>query len=435
MGPPTACLLAQPEGARRDTITIALTEPVNPADAPVPANRAERLVFAQLYEPLVRTNCRGVLEPALGVSWSPQDGGPGWMVTLPADAHFADGAPVTAAEVVAGWRERGGTDVAGAATPLGATAVAPIAQAATALGDRRIAVALPAAAAHDSGPAGLGGLGFAATRAGRGAWPVGTGPYVIDSIDAGRAPERQLVARPIEADSALPVLRFILALGADPRDLLDAGADVLLTDDPAVLAYAASRAALETVALPWDRTYVLVAHAGSPAAAPFTPETRAGLARDAVRIEARAADSDSAALACTPSGAHSKAPVSAASPRAPRILYARGDTVARDLAARLVALGRAGPDARAVGVEPDALARAVREGSAAGAVLSLPHRPETLCSAAAAWAPPDFSVEPLIDVRAHAVIRRGTPMPTVDADGTLRWTAAGVPPDSDVATP
>src|SRR5512134_1217194 len=39
--------------------TVALTDRVDPANAPRPSNDAERVLFRQLYETLVHADCRG----------------------------------------------------------------------------------------------------------------------------------------------------------------------------------------------------------------------------------------------------------------------------------------------------------------------------------------------------------------------------------------
>ena len=55
----------------------------------------------------------------------------------------------------------------------------------------------------------------------------------------------------------VPGIRFLVASG-DPRDLLDAGADLLLTRDPATLDYAATLPHFQSVPLAWQRTHVLL---------------------------------------------------------------------------------------------------------------------------------------------------------------------------------
>src|SRR5438309_10855097 len=101
----TACLIAAGRPASRDTVTIALTEPVDPAHAPLPRNVAERFVFAQLYETLIHVDCQGRVLPALARSWEQGPDGH-WTVTLRSDARFWDGAPVTTRDALASWRAR-----------------------------------------------------------------------------------------------------------------------------------------------------------------------------------------------------------------------------------------------------------------------------------------------------------------------------------------
>jgi hypothetical protein len=380
--PGNACALLGAPEPTRDSLTLGLAEPVDPAHAPVPTNRAERLLFAQLYEPLVRLDCTGALRPALAESWQSDDGGTSWVLTLRPDARFADGSPVTAADVVQGWRGRPG--IAGA----------------SALGDRRVAVTLAVPAPE--GPFALAQPEYAVAKQRPGAWPLGTGPYQLDG--GARL-----------ATGARPALLIRRTAGSDPRDLLDGGADLLVTDDPTALAYARQRNELTVVSLPWDRHYLFAVPAGAGGAAPLSPEGQAALARDAVRVEARPAElvrCDRATPEPSPSGtvaAHS-API--------RIVYPRGDPVARDLAARLLALGRTGPGGRAVGLGPDELEAAMRAGRDAAVVALAGSR--AACMMPEAWSR-ELMLLPLIDTRAAAVVRRGAAAPLVDADGTLRW--------------
>ena len=97
-----ACLLDAGRGGRGPTVTVALTDSVDPVHVPVPRNDAERLVFGQLYETLVRVDCEGHAVPGLAASWSSSDGGRRWTLTLRDQAQFWDGAPVTARDVVVG---------------------------------------------------------------------------------------------------------------------------------------------------------------------------------------------------------------------------------------------------------------------------------------------------------------------------------------------
>ena len=100
------CELAPGPVAAAGTLTVALPGSVDPAHAPVPATDAERLVFPQLYEPLVHIDCAGRMVPGLAESWSVDSGGRRWTFTLRRDAQFWDGAPVTAQDVLSSWRTR-----------------------------------------------------------------------------------------------------------------------------------------------------------------------------------------------------------------------------------------------------------------------------------------------------------------------------------------
>ena len=152
----TACLIAAGRPASRDTVTIALTEPVDPAHAPLPRNVAERFLFAQLYETLIHVDCQGRVLPALAGSW--EQGAAGrWTVTLRSDARFWDGAPVTARDVLTAWRARDSS----------------LAQSIAVLDERALSIdpsgrsfqrfADPALAVTKSAPGG--------------GWPIGTGQY------------------------------------------------------------------------------------------------------------------------------------------------------------------------------------------------------------------------------------------------------------------
>jgi len=84
----TACVLAAGLVQPTDTLTVALLGSVDPAHAPVAVSDAERLVFAQLYEPLVHVDCAGRVVPGLADSWRVDSGGRRWTFTLRRDAQF-----------------------------------------------------------------------------------------------------------------------------------------------------------------------------------------------------------------------------------------------------------------------------------------------------------------------------------------------------------
>src|SRR5881628_1191196 len=103
IAPPSACDLPGDSTAHADTLTVAAPGAVDPAHAPIPVTTAERVLFRQLYETLLRVDCEGHLHPALAASWSSSDGGRTWTVTLADGAIFWDGVPVSARDVLAAW--------------------------------------------------------------------------------------------------------------------------------------------------------------------------------------------------------------------------------------------------------------------------------------------------------------------------------------------
>jgi extracellular solute-binding protein (family 5) len=384
-GGATGCLLAPASSpgaaARAPLITVAVTDSVDPAHVPVGRNDAERLVFRQLYETLVRFDCEGRAVPALAESWTSSEGGRRWAFTLRADAQFWDGAPVTSRDVVVGKGGAGYT-----LTPI----------------DARI-VGVWLARGSDDVPRFLADPALAVMKAApSGDWPIGTGRYWVTGATA--------TPQEIRAhSSAGDTLLFRQASGNDPRDLLDAGVDVLLTRDRSVTDYAATQPAFAVVELPWDRIYVY--------AAAEPPTIRLDGLEQSVRGEARRPQGGGFwwedLRACGPPSA--AAPTPATGTR--RIAYVRGDPAARDLAGRIAALGRG----TATGQSPADFSRSLTAGTAAGYVLALPRAVPDACRATRDLLPPwPVSIAPLVETRARAVVRRGGPSRwAMDGDGTV----------------
>src|SRR5689334_23839834 len=114
--------------------TVALSNPIDPSNAPYPSNDSERLVFRQLYETLVRTDCHGHVSPGLAASWQLDPNGRTWIVTLRENARFSDGTPVTAADVQASWTEGTGGELR--------PPVSGLVQSVAVVGDRALAIVL-----------------------------------------------------------------------------------------------------------------------------------------------------------------------------------------------------------------------------------------------------------------------------------------------------
>jgi hypothetical protein len=215
------------------------------------------------------------------------------------------------------------------------------------------------------------------------------------------------------------VIEFRIEPNTDPRDALDRGADLLVTRDPALADYAQTRAGFTTFALPWTRTYLLIGTGGREGEgwnAMNTAAVRESLARDAVRGDARAAAppfwwNDIAECALdSPATQHSPSS---------RIVYQRGDEVARGLVERIVALAGTTAGLRAVALNHAEFDSALKDGSERAYVVAVPREALAPCREIVGW-PRGASVVPLIDTRAHAIVRNGAPPLTVDWDGTVR---------------
>jgi hypothetical protein len=397
----TTCTLAAGPPAPRDTVTIAVTDAVDPAHAPAPHNDAERLVFAQLYETLLRVDCQGRVLRGLARTWQPASGDR-WTFALRDDARFWDGAPVTARDIAAAWRLRDST----------------LARSVTIEGDRAFTVRAPEALARAFADPTL-----AVTKpAPGGGWPIGTGSRWMSGATTD-SPD-WLVARPVQP-AGLPVAKIAIVPAGGVRDALDAGADVLVARDPAALEYAVRLSGYSDVPLDWNRTYVLL---GPGRDHPSSDELRLESLREAVRGDARPAewreggrfwfaDLQHCEFAA---GRDTLGPAG----RRHRVVYDQTDRSAADVAARLVGLGALGRGTVAAGLPAAAFAAALRAGGDAWYVLELPRRVYDPCRAALQLPPwsPAGTIAPLLDVRAHAIVRRGLPRMVVDWDGTLRLT-------------
>jgi hypothetical protein len=280
---------------------------------------------------------------------------------------------------------------------------------------------LIAAALAVSACAGAGG-------AAGGDHPAGVDPDVAPAADTIGIAFRDGELSPaflVTPDPATLLLRIdTIPAGRDPRDVLDPGdpaeapVDVLITRDPATIAYARARGGFRIDTLPWDRVYAAVVSDPSRYRLGATEEFRASLARDAVRAEARAA---------RPPYAWEMADCSSGRPasdgRARRVAYASDDPVALGIAERLVALDAT---IAVAGLRSDSLERSVRDGAHAVYVVALPAVPpgvDSLGVEPCAGVPPypaGAAVMPLIETRAHAISRPGTPRLLIEPGRPVR---------------
>lgn len=420
--PVSACVIGAPQGVAGDTLSIATTAPVDWSHVPVPTNAAEQLAFAQLYQTLIDVDCDGHARPALAASWTLDETKTRLTVSLRHDAMFWSGKPVTADDVLAAWRR-----TASQSSPA-ARLARTIASGTTAIDDHTLVISLPDTAWMALASPTLAVYEQQATAR----WPEGSGPYRIAEPSSTGA----FLLMPIASESA-PYLMSRRLPSGDPRDAIDAGSEVLVTDDPVAVGYARAHANLMAFPLTWTRTYALAVpdFALRIASALLRPDTeivalRASLAHDAVHADARAAEPPywwQGGLACHAT-LDSVPATRTAGFRSNRVVYRRDDRIARGLAERLVALE---PRSAAAGLAPDDFARALRDGSELAYVLELPRMSLSACddfrelhssvpwltSAAAA----DAKLVPLIDTRETAILNRNHVSATVDWSGTLHF--------------
>ncbi|MEO7238286.1 MAG: hypothetical protein ABIZ96_06715 [Gemmatimonadales bacterium] len=376
------CRLSAGSAETSETLTVALADSVDPAHAPIPVNDSERLLFRQYSETLVRLDCQGEVRAGLASAWMGDSTGQRWTFTLRQSPDSPDRTPPTATGVVSSWHGRHS-----AVDALGIDS-------AVALDDGRLRVTLRATA--DSAPRLFADPALAVPTA------VNALPESILRITSG-AGTRRIVA-------------FQIAPQGDPRDALDRGADLIVTRDPAVVDYVANRAEFTTFSLPWSRTYVLLQPAGAlPIWILVVDSVGRSLARDVAQADARAAEPSVWRGECT----HTDLSHVVTPPISPRIVYPRDDKVARGLAERIVALTRDSVPLRSAGLDPAEFAAAVRSQGDRGYVLGLPRQVSAPCHELAAL-PAGARIQPLVDTRAHAIVRRGVPPLTVEWDGTLR---------------
>lgn len=224
------------------------------------------------------------------------------------------------------------------------------------------------------------------------------------------------LGQPIVGLAAPEVVHVVPPAGSDLRDVLDrARVDVVVTRDPDLLAYAV-RAGHLTAPLAWDRTYVLFTiGAGTDLA---MPADAYALARDAVTADV------------TPAGVGPRhtGPVDVcARPDTVRrrdpervVAYPAGDAIGQQLAERIAAVGWVPRATRVLPVAGDSVVEALARWQVAAAVLAIPRGEPAVCGATTAV--------PLVDSRAHAIVRRGSGAAfVVGRDGGLWFVKRGAP--------
>ena len=359
--PADPCLLQTGQPGKPRVLTVAVPWP---GDTVVVAPYQPR--------PLVRFDCTGTARPAAAESWSRDRTGRTWTLVVAGSALHA-----SAGAAAAEWRTR--PEAATTLRQAGVLSVVPLDQ-------RRLVVTLDRP--YDSVP------------------PIFADPTLALVTDSGTSA------------GATFALRLITG---DLRDALDAGADVVPTDDAELLEYARANSDLVVHQLPWSRIYVLAILTGQRGFEDLIPSDTAAfkedLARDAVRVEARAAEGPfwwTSPGRC--SGIGERATASATTPR---VAASSGDDpVGRAIAERLVALS--GKAMRLVdGLYAGTPVTAIRSDLGTAYVVPVPRSTLAPCRDIATWLS-GATVVPLIETRRSVIVRRGVPLLTVDFDGRLR---------------
>jgi len=407
-----SCMSVHPATHPADTLTVFVFDDINLAHAPWGRNREERFVFGHLYETLVNIDCHGKVQPGLAKSFLPASDG--WMVELREDAHFWDGSPGTA------------KDVAACLNPLFQSGIAL---------DRIDVVDETHVLVHMSRRVSFHILAqpvFAIIRqaTSRGI-PMGTGSW---RIDEDTSVDDDVVMSPWI--QGIPVVRFVRRSANDARDIIDGPADALISDDPTVIEYAATRSQVAFAPLAYDHAYFLLSPSRAllSASGQYPPPLRLALKDDlalnVVSKDARRCMFFPTRWDCDfePADFPSRQPTDLLDLQ-PRMVYRAGDTVARDLAGRLVALAAMDttssadartlrqvvrelkPGVRAYGARNDEFAALLADGRDAAYIISLSPAVDSPCTTLwfadhARWVLKDSrfaACVPLIETRAHFI--------------------------------
>lgn len=356
--PASACLIGTSGVASPDTLTII-----------APQSDSASVAAANTFDTLIRLDCEGRPIPGLAASWTHDTSGRVWTFVL------GDSGAPGALDLASAWNS---SDSASAVLEVsGVREAAP-------LDNRRLVVTLE----H----------------------PAESAPSIFADRTLG-----------LPHAGASPSIIVHATDGRDPRDLVDRSPDVLITGDPDVLDYASKRPGTVLAPMPWDRVYVLLlAPEGRPPAALISADSaafRAGLARDAVRAEARAARPPywwSDLTSCSDTAP--RAPIETGATSQVTIGYPASDAVARALAERIVALGDSSWFAR--GLANHDFETALRGGAMDAYILPLPRMSLVPCRDAS-W-PQGATLVPLVETRRTAILRKDGPALVVGGDGSLR---------------
>ncbi len=449
------CRDGSPGTGHSDTTVIAVAGDVRRGFAIDPQSAAERFVVAHVYETLVRVDCEGQIIPGLAERWTSDSASRVWTLTIRADATFSDGTPVTPDDVLTSWRER--RSIPGAALDPAALAVDYV----SVDGARRISVHLRRPS--PDGPRALADPAFAVHK-GSMAAPnamLGSGPYFPpgdQDVASTIAMKASAVLVPRTAGTT-PVLVVRDIPSGDARDVVDGGADVIVTADRRVTEYVRLRPGFRIVVLPADRAYVLVSTLRriDPVARDSGFDAgwaaiRSSLERDIVRMRVpqprdgwRGTRDIAESCADDRTVPEPRRALTSAAARSRRLVYPSSDRLAGEIAQRLVALasdeggpgGRAGLSAllpdwfertdvplTAAALTDAAFERALMQGNELAYVAVVPRRSLDPCRswrrfvAAAPWARPGLPIF-LADASAALLMSARAPAVMIDFANTI----------------
>jgi hypothetical protein len=460
--PAPECVILPGSDDGPDLIRIGLVDPVDPENIPKAGNPGEKLLYAHLYETLIAVDCRGEVYPVLAESWTSMDRGRSWTFVLREDAKFWDGTRVTAGDIEESWQNNL-TEKTFSAAGLDST---------SAEDDRILHVYLDHR--HRKVPGVLALPEFAVTKQSPGSdWPLGSGPYRIDKWESDRSIDTITILPASGADH--PVIEFLASATSDTRDLINGVVDMMITSDPAVMEYARSRPRLRTIALEWDRTYLLLSTSRvqelrlGKSIVRLSDEIADRIAQYAIRGEARGyrpkswwnrlrncgvLSGDEQEIPPLPMGSYAISGFR-------RILYDSEDPISRGLAERIVALAATdpstSPEAEALsdavpmlvgsahrtiaeGVTPDDITSSLRDGDDFAYVISVPRRSTAPCFEYrklihdARWLEGDWidlskALIPLVDTRRHVIVRDDRIALSVDWNGIVRIGGTEISPE------
>ena len=197
-----------------------------------------------------------------------------------ATARLTRHAPIAAAIVVAAC---GGGRVQSSASPTGAVACAAAPSATTPIDSAVVVVTSPIDLANAPHPTTFGEtFVFGLTRERPDSIDCRGNALGVASYQARAAGPSTIALDPVRPD-VRPRVTVLTASETKARDLADAGADLVITDSPALATYAANRPDAISIPLGYDRTWVVAIPRQGRIAIDSTIAFRESLARDVLR--------------------------------------------------------------------------------------------------------------------------------------------------------